>query len=72
MKISPAELYSEQETFTTSPGLEEEFQTRPPGCERTTALLARIDTLAETESVAQTLELTTRLLAEVEIAVTRL
>lgn len=69
---SPTELYSEQDTFTTSLNLEEDLQTRSSSCDRTTALLAEINSLAETNSVAETLELTARLLAEVEIAVTRL
>src|SRR5919202_561244 len=69
---SPTELFSEQVTFTTSPNLEEDLQTRSPLCDRTTALLAEINSLAETNSVAETLELTARLLAELEIAVTRL
>jgi hypothetical protein len=69
---SPTELYSEQDNFTTSPNLEEELQTRSQSCDRTSALLADINSLAETNSVAETLELTARLLAEVEIAVTRL
>lgn len=72
MKTSPAELYPEQETFTTSSGLEDDSQTRSPSHDRTTALLADIDSLAETGSVAETLELTSRLLAEVEVAVTHL
>ena len=57
---SPTELYSEQDTFTTSPNLEEELQTRSQSCDRTTALLAEINSLAETNSVAETLELTAR------------
>src|SRR5437660_7642944 len=69
---SPTELFSEQVTFTTSPNLEEDIQTRSPSCDRTTALLNEINSLAETNSVAETLELTARLLAEVEVAVTRL
>src|SRR5438105_2091596 len=69
---SPTELYSEKDTFTTSLNLEEDIQTRSPSCDRTTALLNEINSLAETNSVAETLELTARLLAEVEIAVTRL
>ena len=69
---SPAELYSEQDTFTTSANLEEDLQTRFPSCDRTTALLNEINSLAETNSVAETLELTARLLTEVEIAVTHL
>jgi transcriptional regulator with GAF, ATPase, and Fis domain len=69
---SPTELFSEQVTFTTSPNLEEDLQTRSASCDRTTALLAEINSLAETNSVAETLELTARLLAEVEIAVTHL
>jgi transcriptional regulator with PAS, ATPase and Fis domain len=69
---SPTELYSEQDTFTTSPNLEEDLQTRSPSCDRTTALLDEINSLAETNSVSETLDLTARLLAEVEIAVTRL
>ncbi|HKC66301.1 MAG TPA: sigma 54-interacting transcriptional regulator [Pyrinomonadaceae bacterium] len=73
MKTSPAELYSEQETFTISHSLEEDCKTKSSSSyERTSALLAEIDSLAETESVAETLELTARLLAEVEIAVTHL
>ena len=67
---SPTELSSEQDTFTTSPNLEEDLQTRPPACARTTALLDEINSLAETNSVAETLELTSRLLAEVDITVT--
>ncbi|HEV7843185.1 MAG TPA: hypothetical protein VGO69_05780 [Pyrinomonadaceae bacterium] len=67
--LSPTELFSEQDTFTTSPNLEEDLQTRSPSCDRTTALLNEINSLAETNSVAETLELTARLLAEVEIAV---
>ena len=71
--MSPAELYSEQDTFTTSANLEEDLQTRSPSsCARTTALLNEINSLAETNSVAETLELTARLLTEVEIAVTHL
>src|ERR1051325_7672173 len=69
---SPTELYSEQDTFTTSSNLEEDLQIRSPSCGRTTALLDLTNSLAETNSVAETLELTARLLAEVEIAVTRL
>jgi transcriptional regulator with PAS, ATPase and Fis domain len=69
---SPTELYSEQDTFTISPNLEEDLQTRSPSGDRTTALLNEINSLAETNSVAETLELTARLLAEVEIAVTHL
>src|SRR5947209_11223262 len=74
MKTSPVELCSEQETFTTSHGLEEGFQTNSSSpCDRTrSALLADIDSLAETQSVAETLRLTARLLAEVEISVTHL
>jgi transcriptional regulator of acetoin/glycerol metabolism len=68
----PTELYSEQDTFTTSPNLEEDLQTRSQSCDRTTTLLAEINSLAETNSVAETLELTARLLAEVEVSVTRL
>jgi hypothetical protein len=69
---SPTELFSEQDTFTTSPNIEEDLQTRSPSCGRTTALLAEINSLAETNSIAETLDLTARLLAGVEIAVTRL
>ena len=68
---SPTELISEQDTFSTSLNLED-LQTRSPSCGRTTALLDEINSLAETNSVAETLELTARLLAQVEIAVTRL
>jgi transcriptional regulator with GAF, ATPase, and Fis domain len=69
---SPTELCSEQDTFTSSPTIEEDLETRAPSCDRTTALLAEINSLAETNSVAETLELTERLLAEVDITVTRL
>src|SRR2546423_12119768 len=69
---TPTELFAEHDTLTTSLNLEEDLQTRSPSCDRTTALLAEINSLAETNSVAETLELTGRLLAEVEIAVTRL
>lgn len=69
---SPTKLFSEQDTFTTSPNLEEDLQIRSPSCDRTTALLAEINSLAETNSIAETLDLTARLLAGVEIAVTHL
>ena len=70
--LSPTELLSEQDTFTTSSNLEEDLQTRSPSCARTTALLDEINSLAETTSVAETLELTSRLLAEVDITITHL
>jgi transcriptional regulator with GAF, ATPase, and Fis domain len=70
---SPAEQRSEQDVSAAPPNLEEELQTRSSlSCERTTALLAEINSLAETNSVDETLELTAQLMAQVEIVVTSL
>jgi DNA-binding NtrC family response regulator len=64
---SPTELYSEQDIFTTPTNLGEELQTGSQSCDRTTALLDEINSLAETNSVAETLELTARLLAVLKV-----
>jgi len=70
---SPAERHSEQGvSAATSPDIEEELQTGSPSSCRTTALLYEINSLAETDSVAETLELTAQLFAQLEIAVTSL
>jgi DNA-binding NtrC family response regulator len=70
---SPTNQQSEQGTSARSFTVQEELSARPPASsEHVSALLAEINSLAETASIAETLELSARLLGELEIAVTSL
>jgi transcriptional regulator with GAF, ATPase, and Fis domain len=75
MKLtSPTELHSDQDISPVSSNPEEakhSTASNTPG-DRTSGLLAEINSLTETDSIAETLELTARLLAQVEMAVTKL
>ena len=70
---SPTKQHSEQGTSAPSLTAQEEAPARSQASsEHATALLTEINSLAETASIAETLELTERLLGELEIAVTSL
>ncbi|MBA3439116.1 MAG: sigma 54-interacting transcriptional regulator [Pyrinomonadaceae bacterium] len=71
---SPTKRHTEQDTSTvTSIVVTEETQTTSQASsEHATAPLAQINSLAVTASTAETLELTTRLLGEMEVALTSL
>lgn len=70
---SPAKQHSEQgtsaESFTPTKETPARSQATP---EPATALLAEISSLAETASITETLELTARLLGELEVVLTSL